>query len=168
MWQETTPFPLSSLLLPSWANQTFLYYLASKSCICNRRSQDTQETTPFPLSSLLLPATKVGEQYLASKSCMMRRRHIHVASDSIYPCRVSFSKYVPTPARYSDMHCSNSSQTLLQHFDDAMITFIRQEKWCRAGVEQPLLLWPSSCTNMCLPPHILHCITLHYLIFDFA
>ena len=28
-----------------------------------------------------------------------------------------------TPARYSDMHCSNSSQTLLQCFDDAVITF---------------------------------------------
>ena len=28
-------------------------------------------------------------------------------------------------ARYLDMHCSNSSQTLLQHFDDAVITFIR-------------------------------------------
>ena len=27
-----------------------------------------------------------------------------------------------TPARYSDMHCSNSSQTLLQRFDDAVIT----------------------------------------------
>ena len=31
-------------------------------------------------------------------------------------------------ARYSDMHCSNSSQTSLQRFDDAVVTFIRQEK----------------------------------------
>ena len=34
-----------------------------------------------------------------------------------------------TPARYSDMHCSNCSQTLLQRFNDAVITFIRQEKY---------------------------------------
>ena len=50
-----------------------------------------------------------------------------------------------SPARYSDMHCSNCSQTLLQRFDDAVVTFIRHFS-CLMKV---ITASSKHCNNVC-------------------
>ena len=90
----------------------------------------------------------------------------------IFYCNVSMTLWSPSSCSESFIamfqrccdHLHHVQNLLLQCFDDAVITFIRQEKTVnnfeqcrseyRAGVSQPLLLWPSSCTRLSYSGHI--------------
>jgi len=91
---------------------------------------DAFEAVQHQRTNLFLMTTHQTISFASSHFNLLPLMILYELNDILYVRHEGHSSSgCSTPARYSDMHCSNSSQTLLQCFNDAVITFIRQEKY---------------------------------------